>query len=99
MNWDKQNMTVWYRTQQPSGDYLPDKPIRLFYQIPFFNAQATSIAKIETYVNERGMQFYLDNINFCNAAGGAAYQPVTRDMAVKSKIKAKEKKKGKKTLF
>jgi len=84
LNWDNQNMTVWYRNQQSNGDYLPDKPTRMLFQIPFFNKQATSIAEMEVWVNQPGMQFYVDNINFCNAAGGAAYQPVTRDMAVQT---------------
>jgi len=84
LNWDGQNMTIWYRNQQANGDYAPDKPTRLLFQIPFYNKQATSISKIETFVFDKGMQFYLDNINFCNAAGGAAFQPVTRDMAVQT---------------
>jgi len=82
LNWDNQNFTLWYRTQQSNGDYLPDQPRRLFFQLPFFNKQATSISKMEIYVMQPGMQFYVDNLTPCNPAGGTSFAPVTRDTAV-----------------
>jgi len=82
INWDYQNFTVWYRPQQGNREYLVDQPIQLFREVPFYNKQASSIAMVETYVVNKGAQFFVDTLTYCNAAGGAAYQPVTRDTAV-----------------
>jgi len=79
--WDNQNITVWYHNMTSTGDF-DQNPIILFRGMPFYNPQASSIAKVETYIFGRNTKLFVDTINFCNDAGGAAYQPVTQDTAV-----------------
>ena len=50
--------------------------------VPFYNPKSTGISKVETFLFSPNTQLFVDTINFCNDAGGAAYQPVTQDTAI-----------------
>jgi len=79
--WDGRNMTVWYHPQLATGDF-DTNPIRLFKGIPFYNSQITGVSKVEAYVYNPNVKFFLDEVNLCNDAGGSPYQPVSADTAV-----------------